>query len=170
MEFVVRDAVVDDVAAITDIQNALIPTTNYEWTETPHSVESRTAWWRARVDDGAPVLVAVVDDVVVGWASYGDFRDRHRVPGYRFTVEHTIHIAESAWGTGVAAELLDVLLDRARGAGKRVMVAAIDGGNERSIRFHQRQGFVEVARMPGVGDKWGQRLDLVLLQMDLTAT
>jgi len=27
---------------------------------------------------------------------------------------------------------------------------------------------VEVGRMPGVGDKWGQRLSLVLMQYDLT--
>lgn len=168
MEPEIRDASLSDVRAITEIQNALISTTNHEWTETPHSVESREEWWRGRVADGAPVLVAEVDGAVVGWASYGDFRDRHRVPGYRFTVEHTIHVAQAAWGTGVAQALLVELVARARSAGKRVMVAAIDGGNERSIRFHERRGFVEVARMPGVGDKWGARLDLVLLQRDLT--
>jgi phosphinothricin acetyltransferase len=48
------------------------------------------------------------------------------------------------------------------------MVAAIDAANVGSIEFHTRLGFVEVGRMPGVGDKWGQRLDLVLMQLDVS--
>jgi L-amino acid N-acyltransferase len=47
------------------------------------------------------------------------------------------------------------------------MVAGIDASNVRSIQFHSRLGFDEVARMPGIGEKWGRRLDLVLMQCDL---
>ena len=117
---------------------------------------------------GHPVLVAVDAEVVVGWATYGDFRDTGRWPGYRFTVEHSVHVAESHWGRGVGRALMVALVETARRAGKRVMVAAIDAGNVGSIEFHARLGFVEVGRMPGVGDKWGQRLDLVLMQLDLS--
>ncbi len=35
------------------------------------------------------------------------------------------------------------------------------------IRFHERLGFVEVARLPEVGVKFGRWLDLVLLQLRL---
>ena len=44
------------------------------------------------------------------------------------------------------------------------MVGAIDATNDASIRFHERLGFVEVARMPEVGIKFGRWLDLVLVQ------
>ena len=47
------------------------------------------------------------------------------------------------------------------------MVAAIDGENEASIRFHERLGFVEVGRMSEIGAKFGRWLDLVLLQLRL---
>jgi phosphinothricin acetyltransferase len=47
------------------------------------------------------------------------------------------------------------------------MVAAIDSANETSIRFLMRLGFVEVARMPEIGAKFGRWLDLVLLQFRL---
>jgi phosphinothricin acetyltransferase len=53
--------------------------------------------------------------------------------------------------------------------GKSVLVAGVDGGNEASIRFHERLGFREVARMPAVGRKFGEPVDLVLLQKDLPA-
>jgi phosphinothricin acetyltransferase len=47
------------------------------------------------------------------------------------------------------------------------MVGAVTGENEGSIRFHERLGFVEVARMPQAGAKFGRWLDLVLLQKQL---
>ena len=62
---------------------------------------------------------------------------------------------------------MHALVERARREGKRVMVAAIDGENSGSIRFHERLGFFEVGRMPGIGEKFGRRLDLVLMQLIL---
>lgn len=50
------------------------------------------------------------------------------------------------------------------------MVAAIDGANDGSIRFHERNGFRLVGRLPGVGTKHGRPLDLVLMQRDLEAS
>jgi len=167
MPVMIRAAAPDDVPAITEITNALIGATSYEWREEPYSPEDRADWLRLHQERGEPVLVAVDGDEVVGWSAYGDFRDTTRWPGYRFTVEHTIHVAESHWGAGVGRELLTRLCEHAAAAGKRVMVAGIDGTNEDSIRFHARLGFVEVGRMPGVGDRAGLRLDLVLMQREL---
>jgi len=163
----VRAATSNDVAAITRIFNALLETTTYEWTEDPYSTDERMQWLREKERAAHPVLVAADDGEVVGWATFGDFRDSRRWPGYRFTVEHSIHVAGSHWGRGVGRTLLIELARRARADGVRVMVAAIDSSNIRSIDFHARMGFVEVARMPGVGEKWGQRLDLVLMQHEL---
>jgi L-amino acid N-acyltransferase len=167
MAVTIRAAVAGDGTAITEISNALIGSTSYEWREEPHTVEERADWLREHDAHREPVLVAVDGGRVVGWAAYGDFRDTTRWPGYRFTVEHTIHVTESHWGAGVGRALLTRLCELATDAGKRVIVAGIDGTNEDSIRFHARLGFVEVARMPGVGDQGGRRLDLVLMQREL---
>jgi phosphinothricin acetyltransferase len=163
----IRDARVEDLAAITDIYNALLDSTTHEWTEALHTVDERAEWLAAQGAANRPAIVAVIGGEVVGWATYGDFRDSVRWPGYRFTVEHSIHVREDCWGRGVGRALIDALFEWARRAGKRVMVAGIDGANERSIRFHERLGFVEVARMPGIGEKFGRRLDLVLMQREL---
>jgi phosphinothricin acetyltransferase len=64
--------------------------------------------------------------------------------------------------------LIEALRQRAAAAGKRVMVAAVDGENVGSIRFHERCGFVEVGRMPHIGFKFGRRLTLVFLQRQVT--
>ena len=163
----VRPAEVDDLPAITTIYNALLDSTTYEWTETLHTIEERAEWLAGKRAAGLPALVAVDDGQVVGWATYGEFRDSTRWPGYRFTVEHSIHVDESHWGRGIGRMLLAELEAHARAEGRRVMVAATDSTNVQSIEFHKRLGYAEVARMPGVGDKWGQRLTLVLLQHDL---
>lgn len=167
----IRDATAADIDAVTEITNALLLTTTYEWTSTPHLVADRLEWLERHRVEGHPVLVAVDagrgDEPVVGWAAYGDFRDTAKWPGYLPVVEHTIHVREGCWGQGIGRRLLDQLADRARQAGKRVIVGAIDGENVDSIEFHRRLGFVEVARMPGIGEKFGRPLDLVLVQLTL---
>ena len=97
----VRPATPDDVAAITAIQNALIGSTTIEWTDELHTVDDRGEWLERHRLDGHAVLVAEVDGAVVGFAAYDDFRDTAKWPGYRFTVELTIHVDERHWGTGV---------------------------------------------------------------------
>jgi L-amino acid N-acyltransferase len=164
----IRPATTADIPAITEILDASYDTTA-EWTEERHTVEERTRWLAAHDVVGHPVLVADDDGDVVGWAAYGDFRDSVRWPGYRFVVEHTVHVAARAKGRGVGRALMAALADRARASGKRVLVGAIDGANVASLTFHERIGFREVGRLPGIGEKWGQRLDLVLVQLDLDA-
>src|SRR5436190_17154590 len=132
----VRPAVEADLPAITDIYNARLEITTDEWTETHHTLEERSAWLAHQRAAGHPVFVAVVDGDVVGWATYGDFRDSERWPGYRYTVEHSIHVAEAHWGRGIGRALVTAIAAAAAAAGKRVLVAGIDGNNERSITFH----------------------------------
>jgi phosphinothricin acetyltransferase len=163
----IRDAGPGDVAAIAVVYNALIASTTVAWTEATESVQDRSVWLQKQTEAQRPVLVATIEDDVVGFASYGDFRDSTKWPGYRFTVEHTVHVAEAQWGSGIGRALMEELMQRASDAGLRVMIGAIDGSNDGSIRFHRRLGFEVVGRLPGTGYKFGQWLDLVLMQRAL---
>jgi phosphinothricin acetyltransferase len=109
--------------------------------------------------------VAVEGDSVLGFASFGDFRTG---PGYRYTVECTIHLDGAARGRGVGTELMNVLLRRARDLGKHVMIAGMDSENIASLRFFERLGFERVACLQEVGHKFGRFLNLYLLQYRLT--
>ena len=147
----IRTATAEDSTAIGSILNAFIATSTIEWTDEPHSPGAIRQW----LADHEVVLVAEVQGEIVGVAAFGWFRDAATRPGYRFTVENTVHVREDRWGAGVGRALMRALIDRARASGKHTMVAAVDGENEASIRFHERLGFVEVARMPEVGAKSG---------------
>jgi phosphinothricin acetyltransferase len=157
-----------DAAAISALYNATVSTTTVAWTEEHESVANRKEWMHKQHVAANPVLVAEAEGRVIGFASYGEFRNAAKWPGYRFTVEHTIHIDAAHQGAGVGGALLEALVERATAAGLHVMIGAIDGENDGSIRFHERHGFVEVARLHQVGFKFGRWLDLVLVQRTLS--
>jgi len=161
----IRAAVEGDTEAINVIANANVLTTTGTWTEAPEPLEWRVSWFHDRARRGFPVLVAVTDDdEVIGFASYGDFRDSVKWPGYRFTVENSVHVQEAYHRQGIARSLMEALMASAVADGKQVMVAAIDSENEGSIRFHAQLGFEEVGRLTNVGYKFGRWLTLVLMQ------
>jgi phosphinothricin acetyltransferase len=159
----IRDAAVADLVATLDIYNELITSTTIAWAERSQTLDERHAWFEEQQKRGFVSLVAVEGDEVVGMASYGDFRDSMHWPGYRFTAEHSIHVRGDHRRSGVGRLLMEELIARAERNGIHVLVAAIDADNGDSIRFHERFGFLEVARMPETGHKFGRWLDLVLM-------
>jgi L-amino acid N-acyltransferase len=157
----VRDAVEGDLPAILEIYNDIIATSTAVYRDTPATLDDRLAWWRAKQEPGFPTLVADHHDVVIGFATFGDFRSW---PGYRFTVEHTVHVHRDHRGRGVGAALMGPLIARAESLGKHVMIAGVDADNAGSIAFHERLGFERVAHFHQVGFKFNRWLDLVFLQ------
>lgn len=162
-EMNVRPASLADGAAIASLLNAFLATTAIEWREEQWTARGTAEW----LDEHETVLVAEDGDEIVGVAAFGWFRDVVKWPGYRFAVENTIHVREDHWGSGVGRDLMGALIDEAKRTGKHVMIAAVDGANHASMQFHERLGFVEVAHMSEIGEKFGQWQDLVLLQLRL---
>jgi L-amino acid N-acyltransferase len=157
----IRDAGVDDLPGLLGIYNEVIATSTAIYTEQPATLDDRITWWNARVAQGYPVLVAADRTGVIGFASFGDFRSW---PGYRFTVEHSVHVRADRRGGGVGTALMGVLLARAAALGKHVMIAGVDADNQASLRFHERLGSSRVAHFSQVGFKFERWLDLIFLQ------
>src|SRR5688500_18588605 len=140
----VRDASTDDVPGILAIYNDVIATSTAVYREDPATLDDRQQWFDARRTQGHPVLVATDDSGIVCFASYGDFRTW---PGYRFSVEHTVHIRADYRGRGAGTSLMHALIQRAVAQGKHVIIGGVDADNESSLRFHERLGFVRVAHL-----------------------
>ncbi|NYF12588.1 phosphinothricin acetyltransferase [Pseudoclavibacter sp. JAI123] len=163
----IRDATVDDIPAITEIYNEDVLTTTVSWNAATVDEDDRRAWFAGRATAGLPVLVAVDElGAVLGYATYADFRT---FSGYRHTVEHSVYVRGEARGRGLGKALTLALIDRARRAGKHVMVAAIDADNSASISLHERLGFTHAGRLDQVGTKFGRWLDVIFLQLILDA-
>ena len=161
---IIRDAMEDDFQAIAAIYNDVLLTSTAIYADDPATVDERIAWWKARTRQNYPTLVACDGGSVIGFSSFGDFR---AWPGYRFTVEHTVHV-DAAWrGKGAGSALLRALIPRAAALGKHMMIGGIDAQNVASLRLHERLGFERVAHFKEVGFKFGRFLDLVFVQLPI---
>lgn len=158
----VRQAQPADAAEIALITNATIRDTLVTFTTDERSAESIVDDIRAR---GAAFLVAEDQGRVIGFATYAPFRSG---PGYAKCREHSIQLADDARGRGVGRALMERLQQVARSKGVHVLVAGISSANPGAVAFHLALGFSEVGLMPEVGHKWGQYLDLVLMQKILS--
>lgn len=157
----IRPATPDDAAAIATIWNRIIRETTATFT----TIEKAPAALAEQIAAGTPWWVACVNDTVQGHATYGQFRGG---PGYARSMEHSIHLSNSAQGQGLGRELMDRLETHARDHGVHVMVAGVSSDNPEGEAFHARLGYLHCGRVLQAGHKWGRYLDLVLMQKILT--
>jgi phosphinothricin acetyltransferase len=159
-----REAAESDLPEILAIYNDVIATSTAVYREVPVDLDERREWMSSRQAQGYPVIVAIDETGITGYGSFGDFRNW---PGYRFTVEHSVHVRADRRAHGIGAAIVAELLRRARALGKHVMIAGIDADNIASLRLHERLGFERVAHFREVGWKFGRWLDLVFMQRRL---
>lgn len=162
----VRPAVEMDLPAITAIYNEAVLRSTGTFDTEPKSVESQAKWFAAHRGPTRPVLVAEEGGVVAGWASLSDWSERC---AYARSTEISVYIAEGSRGRGLGGALLDAALAAGRAAGVSQILARITGDNEASLRLHRKRGFVEAGLLKRVGEKFGQVLDVHILQLSLEA-
>ncbi len=158
----IRPAQSTDLPEILGIYNDVIATSTAIYSLEPTTLQERSGWLTARTASGFPVLIAELDGAVAGFASFGEFRGFW--PGYRYSVEHSVHVRSDLRAKGIGRELTSALFPLATAMGKHLMIGAIDADNDVSLRMHARLGFVRVGHMREVGRKFGRWLDMVLMQ------
>jgi L-amino acid N-acyltransferase YncA len=162
----IRVATARDCQSIVDIWNWYIRETALTFTSDLKSVSTLEQTMVSKAAAAEPFLCAVLDDVVVGFATYGSFRSG---PGYKHTVEHSLYVSRACCGCGIGKALLSALETYASAAGVRVIVGGISSVNERALAFYTRMGYEQAGRMADVGRKFEQWLALVLMQRVLTS-
>ena len=161
----IRDATLADMAAILPIYNDAVTNTTAVFDYAPRGLEAQQAWFAAKQEQKLPVLLAVEQDAVLGFASFGPFRPW---PAYRHTVENSIYVDASARGRGAGRKLLHALIEACTARGFRQMVAVIgDSANAGSIALHRACGFAGIGILPATGFKFGRWIDTVLMQRAL---
>lgn len=164
MKIIIRPAVTKDLEKILEIVNFSILHTTANYSFSVQNIENQTKWFKDKLESNLPVIVAEIEGQVVGFGSYGQFREKI---GYKFTIEHSVYVIDSFIGKGVGSKLLINLIQLAREQGYHVMIGAIDASNKSSIAFHEKFGFVNTGTIREVGYKFDQWLDLVFLQLIL---
>ncbi len=158
MSCVIRPARDADTEAIAALHGDVVEHSLMTFTTLKRSLSD----WQDDILGDPPLLVAEAEDGrFLGFASFASFR---KGSGYAHTAEHSIYLTDAARGQGVGRKLLTALEKQASDLGIHVLVAGISGANPAAQGFHAACGYTEVGRMPQVGHKWGQWLDLVLMQ------
>ncbi|WP_405491495.1 GNAT family N-acetyltransferase [Nocardia sp. NBC_00511] len=91
------------------------------------------SWERIRVDYPGQIVVAVMDDTVIGFASSGPDRDESPAAAYELSA---MYVRAAHHGTGVAADLMDAVLP-ADGA----TALWVFEENPRAQAFYRKYGF-----------------------------
>ena len=85
-------------------------------------------------------------------------------------MESSVYVDETLRGRGVGRRLMGELVEVARTRGFHTMVARVAGGHEASVQLHEAVGFTVVGTEREVGRKFGNWLDVVVMQRMLGGT
>jgi L-amino acid N-acyltransferase len=152
--------------SILEILNDAIVSSTAVYDYHPREPESMTAWFEAKRRGNFPVWGAVgAADELLGFATYGSFRPW---AGFKYSVEHSVYVAEHARGQGIGRALMQRLIQTAQEQQYHVLVGGIDAGNAASVAFHERLGFVHSGTIKQAGFKFGRWLDLAFYQLTLS--
>ncbi len=118
---------------------------------------------------GLPYLVAEASvegqQRILGFAYCNWFKPR---PAYRFSAEDSVYIAHDVQSKGLGRSLLAELILQAEKVGVRKLIAVIgDSNNAGSIGVHRSVGFTDVGILKSCGWKFGQWLDVVMMEKSL---
>jgi len=115
--------------------------------------------WRRRLTE-TPVFVAFRDDEPV--AIMGLMRQRSSKMAHRATII-MVYVRMTLRGAGIAANLLEAVTDHAREIEVRQLELAVTAENPAAYRFYEREGFVEIGRIPGGFLHDGREIDEILM-------
>lgn len=156
MNATVRLARREDVAAMLAIYNHEVENGTATFDIHPQSLQERMAWFEAHDEEAHPILVALEDGEVVGYASLSAYRSKEAYAG---TAELSVYVAPGARGRGVGSGLTQAVLDFAREKQRiHCVVSVITSTNAASAAMHARFGFTYCGRTPEVGLKFGRYL------------
>lgn len=153
-----------DAAAVAGIYRPAVEASIASFEELPPGAADMAGRMRATLAL-TPWLVAEDDGgTIVGYAYAGRHRER---PGYRWSVDVSVYVAEGRHGQGVGRKLYDALLDILRRQGFVNVYAGIALPNAASVALHERIGMRLVATYERVGFKFGAWHDVAWYGMRL---
>ncbi len=161
MEINIRTYQIEDTAAILEIINDAIINTTALYDYYPRNLTQQLAIFEDKISKGFPVIVAELNNEIVGFGYYSEFRFRE---AYKFTVEHSVYANKKHIGKGIGKLLLTELIEQAKRQNVHTMIGVIDSENKSSLAFHKKFGFEEVGFIKESGYKFNRWLHSVFVQ------
>jgi len=156
----IQQAKKNNLDGIVEIYNQAILNTTATFDIETKTVENQTEWFNSH-DERFPIIVALINNQQVGWASLSHWSDR---TAYADTAEISVYVKEDFQGKGIGKTLMKRIIDIGYSSKIHTIIARIADGNERSIKLHLGLGFTKIGLMKEVGFKFGRRIDVQFMQ------
>ena len=115
-----------------------------------------------QMSDGYPTVA--VRDKRGRVAGFGMLRVHNRLTTFSQVAEITYFIRPQHTGKGIGTSILEYLIEESKKKNITSILASISSRNERSIAFHEKNGFRQCGHFQNIGIKRGEVFDVVWMQ------
>lgn len=151
-----------DLPAIIEILNHEVLTGINTFRTRPLTDADASKWWKSREQGKYPAWVIEQQQTIVGWASLSRWS---AYEGYDRTAEISVWLKPESQGQGLGSQLFQTVIQAAHEAPFCVILSRIEASNSASIALHRKFGFQTIGTMHRVGEKFGQVLDVVMMEL-----
>ena len=163
----IRDVLPEDVERIQEIYSPYVADTTISFEITvPDKLEMKRRIDKA-LSNEIPYIVAENETgTVVGYAYADKFGERE---AYRYSFTISIYLDMKVQSRGIGQKLYDELEKRMKKMGIVQVVSAITGKNEKSLKFHEKNGFIKIGHFPNIGYKMGEWHDIIWMNKTINS-
>ena len=161
IEIEIEIATKQDLNRIVEIYNWAIENTSATFDTDSKTIQSQLGWFESH-DEKHPVIVARENGRVLAWGSISPWSDRCAYSG---TGEISFYVDPDFHRKGIGSNILKRLIEIGKEKNFRTLVSRIAGKSEASVHLHKKLGFANIGTMKNVGKKFGEIIDVHLMQI-----
>jgi phosphinothricin acetyltransferase len=160
MNYTIRRAAQEDKTAILAIYNVFVRESFAAYSEE----EVGEDFFNSAFQSATIFLILEWGKMTVGFGYIKPFRPS---ASFSHTGLLTYFILPEHTGKGLGTQLYTEMIHQARSHGVTNLIAHISSKNEQSLAFHRKLGFKICGCMESVGEKFGERFDMIWVQKQL---
>ena len=152
----IRNISINDAFEICNIYNYYVENTIVTFEENPITIDKMKETIKSS-KSMYPWIVYEENGQILGYAKAGKWSTKS---AYRFTVESSVYLNQTATGKGIGSKLYKELIERLRKEKFHSVQALIALPNPVSIALHEKLGFKKNAHFKEVGFKFNNWIDV----------
>lgn len=163
----IRDVLSEDAERIQEIYSPYVAYTTISFEITvPNKLEMKRRIEKALSNEFPYIVAENETRTVVGYAYADKFGERE---AYRYSFIVSIYLDMEVRSRGIGQKLYDELEKRMKKMGIVQVVSAITGKNQKSLKFHEKNGFTKIGHFPNVGYKMGEWHDIIWMNKTINS-
>ena len=163
----IRNVLPEDAERIQEIYSPYVSDTVISFEITVPDKSEMKKRIKKLLANAFPYIVAENETgTVVGYAYADKFGERE---AYRYSFIVSIYLDMEVQSKGIGQKLYDELEKRMKKMGIVQVLSAITGKNEKSLKFHEKNGFTKIGHFPNVGYKMGEWHDIIWMNKTINS-